>query len=110
MTKFYVTISGILLTMHYTNEGGQIIVVAEEKNNFLQVSITDTGEGIPEDALPKLFTKFFRVSGNVSDGAKGTGLGLFISKSIVELHKGKIWVTSEAGKGSTFTFILPKTA
>ena len=95
--------------INYTSEGGKITVVAEEKNNFLQVSVTDTGEGIPEDALPKLFTKFFRVSGNVSDGAKGTGLGLFISKSIIERHNGKIWVTSEAGKGSTFTFILPKT-
>jgi two-component system phosphate regulon sensor histidine kinase PhoR len=95
--------------IHYTHEGGAISVVAEEKNNFLQFAITDTGEGIPEDALPKLFTKFFRVSSNVSEGAKGTGLGLFISKSIVELHKGKIWVTSESGKGSTFTFILPKT-
>jgi PAS domain S-box-containing protein len=95
--------------LHYTGEGGTISIIAEEKNNFLQVSVTDTGEGIPADALPKLFTKFFRVSANVSDGAKGTGLGLFISKSIVELHKGKIWVNSQSGVGSTFTFILPKT-
>jgi PAS domain S-box-containing protein len=94
--------------LHYTSEGGSITVVAEEKNNFLQISISDTGEGIPEDALPKLFTKFFRVSGNVGDGSKGTGLGLFISKSIIDMHKGKIWVTSESGKGSIFTFILPK--
>lgn len=94
--------------LHYTNEGGSITVVAEEKNNFLQILITDTGEGIPKDALPKLFTKFFRVSGSVGDGSKGTGLGLFISKSIIDMHKGQIWVTSEVGKGSTFTFILPK--
>lgn len=94
--------------IHYTSEGGTITTVAEEQNNFLQIAITDTGEGIPENALPKLFTKFFRVSADLNEGSKGTGLGLFITKSIIELHKGKIWVTSEFGKGSTFTFILPK--
>lgn len=93
--------------INYTPGGGSITVVAETKNNFLQVSVSDTGEGIPKEALPKLFTKFFRVSGALEQGSKGTGLGLFISKSIIEMHKGKIWVESEAGKGSTFTFILP---
>jgi PAS domain S-box-containing protein len=93
--------------LNYTPEGGTITVSAEQKGNYLQVSITDNGNGIPKDAIPKLFTKFFRVSGSLEQGSKGTGLGLFISKSIVEMHNGKIWAESEIGRGSTFTFVLP---
>ena len=69
--------------------------------------IQDTGQGIPNDALPRLFTKFFRVSGKLEEGSKGTGLGLYISKAIVELHKGRIYVETELGKGSIFSFTLP---
>ena len=71
------------------------------------ISVTDTGRGIPKDAQQKLFTKFFRVSASLEQGSKGTGLGLYISKSIIEMHKGKIWVESELGKGSRFAFTLP---
>lgn len=91
----------------YTNPGGKIIVWIERKGNELITHIQDTGQGIPKEALPHLFTKFFRVSGSLEQGSKGTGLGLFIAKSIVEMHKGKIWVNSELGKGSTFSFSLP---
>lgn len=98
----------------YTPLQGQINVSitpfldnSKEKPSYLAVSIKDTGEGIPQEAIPHLFTKFFRVSGTLEQGSKGTGLGLFISKSIVNMHKGKIWVESEYGKGSTFTFTLP---
>jgi PAS domain S-box-containing protein len=91
----------------YTKPGGEITVRLEQKDNSVVVSVIDTGEGIPKDALPKLFTKFFRVSGVLEQGSKGTGLGLYISKSIIELHKGQIGVESEIGKGSKFYFILP---
>ena len=64
-------------------------------------------DGVPKSAIPHLFTKFFRVTGKLAQGTKGTGLGLHISKAIVERHGGRIWVESEVGKGSTFSFSLP---
>ncbi len=93
--------------LNYTPAGGKISIQAEKKVNRLQISVSDTGQGIPEAEIPNLFTKFFRVSGVLEEGAKGTGLGLYISKSIIEAHQGKIWVESEVGKGSTFAFDLP---
>jgi two-component system sensor histidine kinase VicK len=93
--------------VNYTQPEGAIVVKAEKKDNTLQISVTDNGRGIPQEALQKLFTKFFRVSGALEQGSKGTGLGLYISKSIIETHKGKIWVESEVGRGSTFAFTLP---
>jgi PAS domain S-box-containing protein len=96
--------------LNYTAEGGLITISAEQKGNYLQISVADNGQGIPKEALPKLFTKFFRVSGALEQGSKGTGLGLFISKSIIEMHGGKIWVESELNRGSTFTFVLPVAA
>ena len=93
--------------VNYTDPGGQIEVTSWQENNKVITSIKDTGEGIPETAIPRLFTKFFRVSGILEQGSKGTGLGLYISKSIIDMHKGKIWVKSKLGVGSTFTFSLP---
>lgn len=93
--------------MNYTQEGGSITVSAKEVNGFIEIAVADNGQGIPKEALPKLFSKFFRVSGVLEQGSKGTGLGLFITKSIVELHKGTITVDSEVGKGATFRFTLP---
>ncbi len=81
----------------------------EKIGNELITHIQDTGQGIPKEALPNIFTKFFRVSGILEQGSKGTGLGLYIAKSVIQLHKGKIWVNSEFGKGSTFSFSLPCT-
>ena len=69
--------------------------------------ITDTGQGIPTEAQNHLFEKFFRVSGILEQGSKGTGLGLYISKEIIELHHGEIWVESKEGSGSTFSFSIP---
>lgn len=97
----------IVNAITYTDPGGTITVKLEQKDNFLTVSVKDTGRGIPADALPKLFTKFFRVSGSLERGSKGTGLGLFISKSIIDMHKGKIGVESELNHGSKFYFSLP---
>lgn len=93
--------------INYTQVGGLITVGIEKKEGILEVSVSDNGPGIPSEALKKLFTKFFRVSGALEQGSKGTGLGLFISKSIINMHNGKIWVDSELGKGSRFAFTLP---
>lgn len=91
----------------FTAPGGEVQVVIKQENNTVITQVIDTGKGIPAEALPHLFTKFFRVSGVLEDYSKGTGLGLYISKSIIDLHHGKIWVESQLGKGSTFNFSLP---
>jgi signal transduction histidine kinase len=93
--------------MTYTQPGGRVQVSLEVQPGAVVTHVTDTGPGIPKEALPKLFTKFFRVAGKLEQGSKGTGLGLYISKAIVEMHRGRIWVESELGKGSTFSFALP---
>jgi signal transduction histidine kinase len=83
-------------------EGGNISIMSEKKDNQLIVSIKDTGTGIDSEILPRLFSKF------VTKSFEGTGLGLFISKSIIEAHGGKIWAGNNSnGKGATFSFILP---
>ena len=91
----------------YTSAGGSITVDIEQRDAQYLIRVADTGIGIPKSALPNLFTKFYRVRGGLSSGSTGTGLGLFIAKSIVERLKGTIDVTSEEGVGSTFTVALP---
>jgi two-component system sensor histidine kinase VicK len=91
----------------YTPPGGKIIIWLEKTDKEIITYVKDTGEGIPKEAIPHLFTKFFRVSGSLEQGSKGNGLGLYISKSILDIHHGRIEVESEFGKGSTFSFALP---
>lgn len=91
----------------YTDSGGKITIWSEIKGTELITNVEDSGKGIPVDAQNQLFEKFFRVSGPMQGGAKGTGLGLYITRELVEMHHGKIWVKSELGKGSTFSFSLP---
>ena len=93
--------------INYTKTGGSVTVSAEANEKEVTTHVKDTGQGIPERAIPKLFTKFFRVSGVLEQGSKGTGLGLYISKAIVDMHKGRIWVESKIGIGSTFSFTVP---
>jgi len=92
--------------INYTPEGG-VKVGLRRNGEMVETFITDTGLGIPASAIPHLFTKFYRIQGPLESGSKGTGLGLFICKNIVEAHGGKITVESTEGKGSTFTFSLP---
>lgn len=92
----------------YTPAKGTVTIRFEVTDESVITHVQDTGHGIPKEAMPHMFTKFYRVSRPLEQGSKGTGLGLFISKSIIDMHKGKIWVTSEEGKGSTFSFSLPK--
>lgn len=89
----------------FTPEDGTITVGIFETDNYIESFVEDTGEGIPKEYLDKIFEKFGQVK-NKSKG--GTGLGLTICKYVVELHKGKIWVESELGKGSKFIFTIPK--
>ena len=79
---------------------------------MLHIAVTDTGVGISQEDIPRLFSKFGRLEGDLTAVAKtkGTGLGLYISKQYVEMLKGKIWVDSEIDKGTTFTFTLPTQA
>jgi two-component system, OmpR family, phosphate regulon sensor histidine kinase PhoR len=91
----------------YTEPSGKITVWIENKSSDIITHISDTGHGIPKEAIPNLFNKFFRISGALEQGTKGTGLGLYITKSLVEMMHGKIWVESELNKGSTFSFSLP---
>ncbi|OGC47223.1 hypothetical protein A2886_01075 [candidate division WWE3 bacterium RIFCSPHIGHO2_01_FULL_42_13] len=95
-------------SVRYTKPGGKITVSVEVSGDKVITHIEDTGIGIPQASIPHIFKKFYRVSTTVlRAGEKGTGLGLFISKEIVKMHGGEIWVKSEEGKGSIFSFSLP---
>ena len=92
----------------FTPEKGMVIIEIEEKNDDIQFSIEDTGIGIPPQDIPKVFQEFFRADNALDQKIKGSGLGLSLVKKIIEAHKGKIWFDSELGKGTRFTFTLPK--
>ena len=88
----------------FTGDGGQISIIASQKDRSILIEIRDTGMGIPEDKLQMIFDEFYQVEGGKHGG---TGLGLAIAKRLVEEHGGNIWVESQLGKGSTFYFTLP---
>ena len=94
--------------INYTQENGKVDVRLENLGKFIQVSVIDNGAGIASEDQDKIFDKFYTVAKEKSDGVKSTGLGLPIAKEIIELHRGRIWVDSETGKGSRFLFTLPK--
>jgi GAF domain-containing protein len=91
----------------FTPEGGRIEVSAKQSNSAIEISVSDTGIGISPEDQATIFEEFRQVGGDYAHKKEGTGLGLTLAKKFVELHGGKIWVESEAGKGSTFTFTLP---
>jgi two-component system phosphate regulon sensor histidine kinase PhoR len=90
----------------YSSEGGLVIVSTRVTDNVLQVDISDTGIGISEKDLPRIFERFYRVDKARSRELGGTGLGLSIVKHIVQAHGGQVWVKSELGHGSTFSFTI----
>jgi two-component system, OmpR family, phosphate regulon sensor histidine kinase PhoR len=92
----------------YTPDGGDVSISARLSGERIQIRVSDTGIGIPSKDLPRIFERFYRVDEGRSREQGGTGLGLSIVKHIVQLHGGEITVTSEAGKGSIFTVLLPK--
>lgn len=92
----------------YNVEGGSIRLQSLEEEKWIAVTVSDTGMGIPKEHLPYLFDQFYRVKRSEKEKQKGSGLGLSITKKIVEAHKGRISVDSLPGHGSTFTVFLPK--
>jgi len=92
----------------FTPEKGRVLIDIQEKDDDIQFSIEDTGVGIPPQDIPKVFQEFFRADNALDQKIKGSGLGLSLVKKIVEAHKGKIWFNTELGKGTRFTFTLPK--
>jgi signal transduction histidine kinase len=90
----------------FTPEGGRIEVAAVPNDGSVEVSVRDTGVGIAPEDHDAVFEEFRQV-GAADKKAEGTGLGLALARKFIELHGGKIWVTSQVGAGSTFTFTLP---
>ncbi|MGH2461992.1 MAG: sensor histidine kinase, partial [Chloroflexota bacterium] len=91
----------------YSPEGGRIDVVTGRGDCEVTVAVKDHGIGVPPDKLGRLFERFYRVDNTLAHRVRGSGLGLAIAKHIVDAHGGRIWVESELGGGSTFTFSLP---
>lgn len=93
--------------IRHTPEGGRVLVKAAIVGSEAVVHVQDTGTGIPPDLLPRIFERFYRIDRGRSRRAGGTGLGLAIVKHIVDLHGGRAWAESEAGRGATISFTLP---
>lgn len=91
----------------YIKRQGEVKITLAQEGKFIKVTISDTGVGIPKVQQKHIFQKFFRSDNIMKHQTIGTGLGLFITKAIIEQSKGKIWFTSEEGKGTTFYFTLP---
>ena len=94
-------------SLKFTEGGGTISIAIQNGNEDIQISVSDTGDGIAEEHHARIFERFQQVDRTHGAGEKGTGLGLAISKELVELHGGTIMVQSELGQGSTFSFTLP---
>ncbi|MDD5292279.1 MAG: HAMP domain-containing sensor histidine kinase, partial [Candidatus Omnitrophica bacterium] len=94
-------------SLKFTPPDGKITVRAKKADGAVQIDVEDTGMGIAEKNLGKIFGEFYREDNEINQNVKGTGLGLSLVKYIVEAHKGKIWFTSKLNKGTTFSFTLP---
>jgi histidine kinase len=94
--------------LQYTPEGGQVTILSKRHQEEIQISVVDTGIGIPAENLPHLFTRFYRVDKSRSrQTGGGSGIGLTIARHLVEAHGGRIWAESGGeGQGSAFTFTL----
>ncbi|MGH7322812.1 MAG: ATP-binding protein [Candidatus Rokuibacteriota bacterium] len=91
----------------FTPEGGRVSVSAVRANGAVEIAVSDTGIGIAPEHQEAIFEEFRQVGSHYAQKREGTGLGLTLTRKFVELHGGRIWVASEVGKGSTFTFTLP---
>lgn len=97
----------LLNAINHTSRGGKVVFNAENKNGSIEFSITDTGEGVEKELFTDIFDKLFKVKHHELRAKAGRGLGLYLSKMIIEAHGGSIGVESEMGKGSRFFFRLP---
>jgi two-component system phosphate regulon sensor histidine kinase PhoR len=93
--------------VQYTPAGGRLEVSASNEGGKVQVTVSDTGIGIPQAEQERIFERFYRVDAARSREAGGTGLGLSIARHIVEAHAGHLWVESAVGEGSQFRFSIP---
>jgi signal transduction histidine kinase len=122
--KIELVLSNLLTNaIKYSPRGGNIEILARQSQvkeleeifeeaspiepSYVIVSVTDPGIGIPDTELERIFEKFYRLDNRLTRATPGTGLGLYICKTIVEAHGGRIWATSQLGAGSTFSFALP---
>jgi signal transduction histidine kinase len=105
-TRISQVLDNLLSNAHKYAPDSRVIVRAKNRGNHLRLEVSDNGSGIHSDHIPHLFERFYRVPGNRST-VRGTGLGLYICRKIIEAHGGEIGVESEPGKGSTFYFNLP---
>ena len=92
----------------YNREGGRVSISARNRGEFVEIKVADTGVGISEENLPRIFDKFYRIRSEYTRKVIGSGMGLPLVKAIVEAHFGTISVESESGEGTTFTVLLPK--
>ena len=92
----------------FTEKGGVVEVIAKHTTGFIEICVKDTGIGISKENLDKIFDKFYQVDATTTRKYGGSGVGLAISKNLIEKHGGDIWVESELGKGTTFFFTIPK--
>lgn len=92
----------------YTEKGGRICIIAENGDDGFRLTVRDTGIGISPDDLPHIFERFYRADKSRNRSTGGSGVGLAVAKAIIEAHGGSISAESEYGKGSEFTFTLPK--
>jgi len=95
--------------LKFTDQG-HIEISVEERENEIECSVTDTGQGVSKEDVERMFVKFQQINRVHGDGEKGTGLGLSIARSIIEMHEGKMWAESEVDKGTKISFSLPKYA
>ena len=93
--------------MKYTPDGGKIDIFAKGEKDFAVIRVTDNGWGIPEEDLPRIFERFYRVEKSRTSDAGGTGLGLAIAKEILDAHGGDISIESAVGKGTSVTVKIP---
>ncbi len=106
--KFAEVISNLLdNAIKFTRVGGKITIKAWNEAQNVHITVSDNGIGIPPEIIPKLFTRFYQVDASTSRKYSGTGLGLYITKTIMDASGGKIWIESEVGKGTTVHLLIP---
>ena len=91
----------------FTPQSGKVSIKAWDEEENVHLTISDSGVGIPSDVIPKLFARFYQFDASTARKYGGTGLGLYITKNIIDAFGGKIWIESEVGKGTTVHILLP---
>ncbi len=101
-------LSNLLSNALKYSPGGKVAVRGRVEPQQVVVSVSDEGPGIAAADLPRVFDRFYRADSDLTKRAKGAGLGLYLAKAVVEAHGGRLWAESTPGKGTTFSFSLPR--